>query len=214
MNARLPAMSAYITTVRKSPVNFLSRLRQMRGRVLKRLKNLSGRNSTHCASQVLLTTSCSAQRTASRASMCASLSVWAASAVVLTSSTTTTPTPETRPGINTDLDRYLAVTAEDVRRAAKTALGENMVRLTVLPEEQLSTVSTSLDRTAIPGASPSPTFSPPVPTRATLSNGIKLVLVEKPGLPVCCAGSSHTSGRHYGPHRQARRRKPDRHDAL
>ena len=91
-------------------------------------------------------------------------------------------------GINTDLDRYLAVTADDVRRAAKTALGENMVRLTVLPEEQLSAASTSLDRTAMPGASPSPTFSPPVPTRATLSNGMKLVLVEKPGLPVVAQG--------------------------
>ncbi|MYE53810.1 MAG: insulinase family protein, partial [Chloroflexi bacterium] len=59
-------------------------------------------------------------------------------------------------GVNTDLDRYLAVKTEDVRRAATAALGENMVRLTVLPEEQLSTASTSLDRTAMPGASPSP----------------------------------------------------------
>ena len=91
-------------------------------------------------------------------------------------------------GINTDLDRYLAVTAEDVRRAARTALGENMVRLTVLPEEQLSTASTSLDRTAMPGAAPSPSFSPPVPKRDTLSNGMKVVVVEKPGLPVVAQG--------------------------
>ena len=91
-------------------------------------------------------------------------------------------------GINTDLDRYLAVAAEDVRRAANTALGENMVRLTVLPEEQLSTASTALDRTAMPGASSSPSFSPPVPTRATLSNGMKIVIVEKPGLPVVAQG--------------------------
>ena len=41
-------------------------------------------------------------------------------------------------GINTDLDRYLAVTADEIQSAAKTALGENMVRLTVLPEQQLS----------------------------------------------------------------------------
>ena len=91
-------------------------------------------------------------------------------------------------GINTDLDRYLAVTADDVYRAAKTALGENMVRLTVLPEQQLSATSVALDRTAMPGASSSPTFSPPVPTRATLSNDMKLVLVEKPGLPVVAQG--------------------------
>ena len=91
-------------------------------------------------------------------------------------------------GINTDLDRYLAVTTDDVRRAAKTALGENMVRLTVLPEEQLSAASAALDRTAMPGAAPSRSFSPPVPTRATLSNGMEVVIVEKPGLPVVAQG--------------------------
>ena len=91
-------------------------------------------------------------------------------------------------GINTDLDRYLAVTVDDVRGAAKTALGENMVRLTVLPEQQLSAADVALDRTEMPGAAPSPTFSPPVPTRATLSNGMKVVLVEKPGLPVVAQG--------------------------
>ena len=91
-------------------------------------------------------------------------------------------------GINTDLDRYLAVTADDVRRVASASLGENMVRLTVLPEEQLTAESTALDRTAMPDAAPSPSFSPPVPTRATLSNGMKVVIVEKPGLPVVAQG--------------------------
>ena len=91
-------------------------------------------------------------------------------------------------GINTDLDRYLAVTVEDVRRAAHTALGENMVRLTVLPEDQLAAASSALDRTAMPDAAPSPTFTPPVPTRAALSNGMRIVVVEKPGLPVVAQG--------------------------
>ena len=91
-------------------------------------------------------------------------------------------------GINTDLDRYLAVTADDVRRAAKSALGESMVRLTVLPEEQLTAANAALDRTAMPDAAPSPTFSPPVPTRTTLSNGMKVVLIEKPGLPIVAQG--------------------------
>ena len=40
----------------------------------------------------------------------------------------------------------------------------------------------------MPGAAKSPTFSPPVPTRATLSNGMKVVIVEKPGLPVVAQG--------------------------
>ncbi len=90
--------------------------------------------------------------------------------------------------INTDLDRYLAVTADDVRRAANTALGDNMVRLTVLPEQQLSATAAALDRTAMPGAAQSPTFTPPTPTRATLSNGMRVVIVEKPGLPVVAQG--------------------------
>ena len=91
-------------------------------------------------------------------------------------------------GINTDLDRYLAVSTDDVRRCAKTSLGENMVRLTVLPEQQLSAGVAALDRTAMPGAGESPTFTPPVPTRATLSNGMGVVIVEKPGLPVVAQG--------------------------
>ena len=91
-------------------------------------------------------------------------------------------------GINTDLDRYLAVSADDVRRAAKTALGSNMVRLAVLPEEQLSPAPETLDRTAMPDAAASPSFSTPVPTRATLSNGMSVVIVEKPGLPIVAQG--------------------------
>ena len=91
-------------------------------------------------------------------------------------------------GINTDLDRYLAVSADDVQGAAKTALAENFVRLTVLPEEQFSAASTALDRTAMPESAPAPTFSPPVPTRSTLSNGMEIVLIEKPGLPVVAQG--------------------------
>ncbi len=91
-------------------------------------------------------------------------------------------------GINTDLDRYLAVTTDEVQGAAKSALGENMVRLTVLPEQQLAAADAALDRTEMPGAAKSPTFSPPVPTRNTLSNGMEVVVVEKPGLPVVAQG--------------------------
>lgn len=91
-------------------------------------------------------------------------------------------------GINTDLDRYLAVTTEDVRRAAKTALGENMVRLTVLPEDRLAATSAAFDRTVTPSAAAAPTFNPPVPMRAALSNGMEIVIMEKPGLPIVAQG--------------------------
>ena len=90
--------------------------------------------------------------------------------------------------INSDLDRYLAVTTDEVRRAAKSVLGENMVRLTVLPEQQLSAATAALDRTAMPDAAPASDFTPPTPSRATLSNGMNLVVIEKPGLPVVAQG--------------------------
>ena len=86
--------------------------------------------------------------------------------------------------INTDLDLYTSVTAEDVRQAAKSSLSEKFVRLSVLPELSLSVSSGTIDRSAMPDAADSPTFSPPVPSRATLSNGLNVVWVEKPGLPM------------------------------
>ena len=91
-------------------------------------------------------------------------------------------------GINTDLERYLAVTADDARRAATDALGGKQVRLSVLPEESLSSNATALDRTVMPSAAPASDFNPPVPTRATLSNGMGVVLLEKPGLPIVAQG--------------------------
>ena len=97
---------------------------------------------------------------------------------------TYTGSPE---GINTDLDRYLAVSGDDVRRAAKS-LGENMVRLAVLPEERLSTGATALDRTMMPAAAAERSFTPPIPQRAELPNGMKIVLLEKPGLPIVAQG--------------------------
>ena len=39
--------------------------------------------------------------------------------------------------INTDIERYLAVAGEDVQRVASTALGNNYVNLSVLPEQPL-----------------------------------------------------------------------------
>ncbi len=97
-------------------------------------------------------------------------------------------------GINTDLDSYLAVTTDDVRRAASGVLGDNRVRLSVLPEEQLSAAASALDRTAMPDAASPSVFRPPKPVRASLPNGLKLVMVEKQGLPVVAQGLLIRSG--------------------
>ena len=93
------------------------------------------------------------------------------------------------PGIiNSDLDRYMAVTAGDVQRVASSALGPNFVRLSVLPEETLRPSSSTVVRSTMPKASATPTFSPPIPHRAKLSNGLDVMLVEKAGLPMVAFG--------------------------
>lgn len=91
-------------------------------------------------------------------------------------------------GINTDLERYLAVTPDDVRQAARAALGDSRARLWVLPEDALSAATTTLDRAKMPKPSQPARFSPPAPQRATLSNGMQVLALEKAGLPLVAQG--------------------------
>ena len=53
--------------------------------------------------------------------------------------------------INKDLDRYMAVTAEDVRQAA-AALGEARVKLSIHPEAERSASTTTIQRETMPAA--------------------------------------------------------------
>ena len=86
--------------------------------------------------------------------------------------------------INSDIDRYMAVTEEDVQRVAAATHDASHVRLSVLPEEPLKPTDSSIDRSTMPGPSATPTFAPPVPTRTRLSNGLNIVIAEKPGIPM------------------------------
>ena len=86
------------------------------------------------------------------------------------------------------LDRYEAVTAADVKRAAAATLNDGCVRLCVLPEERLRPSSSSIDREVKPEAQGAPSFTPPVPVRALLSNGLDVVFLEKRGLPLQAFG--------------------------
>ncbi len=90
--------------------------------------------------------------------------------------------------VNTDVERYLSVTQADVRGAAEAVLGDSYVRLSVLPEEQLRPSQSSVDRSAMPEPSTAPSFSPPVPKRARLANGLDVVTLEKRGLPLVAFG--------------------------
>lgn len=91
-------------------------------------------------------------------------------------------------GVNSDLARYLAVAPDDVRRAANAALSAAKVRLAVLPKQPLTPAASAVDRAAMPAAAAAPTFSPPAPQRAALSNGMPVVFLEMPGLPIVAQG--------------------------
>ena len=86
--------------------------------------------------------------------------------------------------INTDLDRYDAVTPEQVRHAAEATLSAEHVRLVVTPERPLRASAESLDRTAMPSAAAPARFTPPRPRRLRLSNGIGVRFAPKPGVPM------------------------------
>ena len=90
--------------------------------------------------------------------------------------------------INTDIERYLKVQRDDVARVAGSVLGDDRVRLAVLPEESTGVSTSSVDRTTMPKGAAARSFTPPVPRRERLSNGLDLLYIEKPGLPMVAIG--------------------------
>ncbi len=91
--------------------------------------------------------------------------------------------------INTSLDRYMAVQAEDILRVSESTLDHRQVRLKVLPEQSLQQSSTvALDRTLIPQPGSEPSFTPPIPRRHRLDNGLEIAVVEQPGMPLVAFG--------------------------
>ena len=96
--------------------------------------------------------------------------------------------------INTSLDRCLKVEKEDIIRVGETYLGENQVRLRVLPETALSPAATTIDRNIMPGPRREPEFTPPVPERARLGNGMGVTVVEQRGMPIVAFGLALNAG--------------------
>ena len=90
--------------------------------------------------------------------------------------------------INTDLERYLDVGPEEIMRSASEVLGEDRVHLSVLPEEQVSASTSTVDRTAMPSAAKAGTFSPAVPRRHVLPNGLNVLHVARSGVPLVALG--------------------------
>ncbi len=96
--------------------------------------------------------------------------------------------------INTDLDRYKSVTPTDVSRVVSRYLGPDRVRLEVLPAEETSAADVSIDRSVMPEGGPERSFTPPVPKRDKLENGLNILYVEKPGLPLTALGLTIGAG--------------------
>jgi zinc protease len=86
--------------------------------------------------------------------------------------------------LNTDFERYRAVTPSDVRNVARRWLRGDRVRLLVAPIDHPVAEPGSLDRTRQPGPGRPRDFHPPTPERLQLANGIDLLVVEKRAVPM------------------------------
>jgi len=86
--------------------------------------------------------------------------------------------------LNTDLERYKAVTTEEISRAAAKYLGRDRVRLAVLPEKPGKALESALDRSQMPAGAQPRAFVPPMPRREKLANGLNVLFVERHELPV------------------------------
>ena len=89
--------------------------------------------------------------------------------------------------INNDIERYRSITPDDVSKAA-LSLGNDMVRMAVMPRTSKTISVSSLDRTKIPKESGVISFSPPKPERVKLSNGDQILYLNKPQLPITSIG--------------------------
>ena len=82
------------------------------------------------------------------------------------------------------LETILNATAMELRNTAATWLSDGEYVLTVMPEDQSSLVETKVDRTQLPYPENFPQLDLPDIQRATLSNGLEVVLAERHDVPM------------------------------
>jgi len=75
-------------------------------------------------------------------------------------------------------------TVADIQRAAKQWLSDGEYTLDVLPYPQLAAATTGADRTKLPEPTAAPEPSFPKLARATLSNGLNVIVAERHTIPV------------------------------
>ena len=89
--------------------------------------------------------------------------------------------------IENDLERYKKVTAQDISKAAQL-LNDNFVGLNVKPLSDNKSITSQIDRSKTPGPSTPTAFVPPEPKEMFLNNGIKVLMVHRPQLPLTNIG--------------------------
>jgi zinc protease len=76
-------------------------------------------------------------------------------------------------------------TRDDIRRAAQKWLSDGVYKLEVHPFPEYTTVASEVDRTTgVPAAGDAPVANFPTMQRATLSNGLNIVLAQRDAVPV------------------------------
>ena len=75
-------------------------------------------------------------------------------------------------------------TTTEVRDAARRWLGDGRLTLDVLPQGTLKAAATGVDRSHLPVPAASAALKVPGLQRDTLANGLKLAVVERPGVPL------------------------------
>jgi zinc protease len=82
------------------------------------------------------------------------------------------------------LKRVREATTQDLHRVAKEWLSDGVYILEVHPFSPYKTISSDVDRKKLPEPGPAPDVSFPSLQRATLSNGLKVVLAERHAIPL------------------------------
>jgi zinc protease len=81
------------------------------------------------------------------------------------------------------LERVAAMTAADVQRVAREYLADGAFVLEVHPFPQYKTAESTMDRTRVPEPAAPPTAAFPRLERATLANGLTVVLAQRHSIP-------------------------------
>jgi len=86
--------------------------------------------------------------------------------------------------INSDLERYMNVTAHSMYEAISNHLRSNSVKLSVLPEKKLKFSNTDIDRSIKPKSNSPTVFESSEPKSFKLDNDLNILHMQKSNLPI------------------------------